>query len=83
MEVFGKDKMSWSLGLFVVKGDVYLNAVDSCTGKSIAQLIKFKSDGTIITIQDAYTAIDSHGYNPYQHKNSFDKYGGINIKVVV
>lgn len=68
---------NWCLKLD--KSKSMLIAVDSRTGKEIAPLIGFSKTGIRSYVGAEKELIDS-GYDPYEHEDTYDEFGGICIK---
>lgn len=83
MKIFEENKQvkkSWSIKLNQTdQKDSILKAVDSQTGEWICNLIVFSSTGNIYSLVNAKEELRRHGYNPHEHKNSFDTYGRLII----
>jgi len=60
-------------------GGVQLVAIDSLTGFTECVLIEMFENGKIRTADCAERALESGGYDPFEHNNSFDECGAIVI----
>ncbi len=77
---FFKDSVnekSWAINLY--EKEPCLEAVDARTGESIAVLLGFGEDGRIVQCKCAQFLLERRGYNPYEHGNTFDEDGCIEI----
>lgn len=74
-----KENKSWSTIIDEDADDLILTAVDSYTGKRIADLIRFESCGRVYRCKSAKSALISDHYDPDQHLNHWDKEGRLII----
>ncbi len=82
MKIYNKKKennKSWSVILQENNGNIILSAVDSESGEWIAYLITFRADGTVVMEVGAHENFYDHEYDPFEHGNSFDEDGRIEI----
>ena len=75
-----KEIRHWCISLVGV-GDGYakITAVDSESGRHIADLINFYPDGSVLSMESAKGAINDRGYDANEHGNDFREDGSIII----
>lgn len=80
MKVFENEstKKSWSIKLTGNENSSEIVACDSQSGDFICYLITF-AKGVIASNIAAKNVLEKFGYNPYEHRNKFDKAGKIII----
>lgn len=70
---------SWAIQLKDENGVPTVSAVDRVTGEHIVDLIEFNPHGGIYSSPEAREIILVRGYDPNEHKNSWDEMGRIVI----
>ena len=86
MKTFKRQKRSpksWAIDKIEIgseKNVAVIVAVDSVTGKVLANLIAFLANGEVFLVNSAKKSLKIAGYNPYEHGNTWTSHGALRIQ---